>query len=211
MQHSSHLITALAVTALAVSAHPASAGCPNVDATAVVLVPDIISDTPPLPSGTTIIPVVSITNPPLSEIQQSIEDFLEGQYPYGWNLQAVIGNYGLWGYSPTDYGAVAIADTRDGTIVFAGHMVWAGTGDVAFPTADTHSIADSGTPAPPPIEISTFPNGAWAPWLGYGTIDDLTDKAVELLGFSAAPISFTRTQHAAITGYSATHTLPLSE
>jgi hypothetical protein len=63
---------------------------------------------------------------------------------------------------PVDFGGVGIVDSRDGTVVFAGTVIWMGRGVVNYPAESSHSWSfDPSNEASAPASLGIMSNCYW--------------------------------------------------
>ena len=106
-----------------------------------------------------IVPVGEVTNPSDAAMQAAVQALQPGSYLQ----QSGAGPFYHYWDSPSDYGACALVDGRDGRVVFAGTVIWSGSGVVNLPLASSHDWSfPGGDPAAAPEAIAYLDNPEWA-------------------------------------------------
>ena len=119
------------------------------------------------------------TFPPESEIYQSIMQVFSGEVNPAISPGELIGN--MWSWFGMQSSSQSLVDYRDGSVLFAGTVVWMGQGQIVFPSGSSHSWEVIGELAPEPITVATLENGAWGEGINEPTSKQLTSMAVEYL------------------------------
>ena len=171
----------IVIVALPVLLHPSSslAQCSDQDYIAVF----VLSGLEPgyLPMQTELLSVSQVgpsTFPPNSEISHSILQALGGNPNPVLVPIEIIGN--MWNWIGVQSSSQALVDQRDGSVLFAGTVAWAGAGEMKYPATSSHSWEFLlGNSAPEPISVATLGNSNWD---GMElTSEQLTSMAVEYL------------------------------
>ena len=135
-------------------------------------------------------PVEAATNPSNEEIYQNImATYQDTVNPaFGPGPQDTQGNLGYWsGVSGSSH--QTIVDLRDGTVLFAGTVIWMGSGHTIWPLTSSHvwSFVGGGL-AGAPSETNTFENNGWG---GFEpTTGDMTQMGLELVRSTDLMYSF---------------------
>jgi hypothetical protein len=113
------------------------------------------------------------------------------------------GHLRLYLSQPMDLGAVTLVDLRDGTVVFAAGVIWAGQGQTVLPDFSSHPWQwESGPPASLPQEQSLLANPFWddgslgsQPYLAQVALDHIRQTDVMRSYGSCAPYGVTTFLH----------------
>ncbi len=152
----------------------AHADCSDGEITATFLVSGIYEGTNIQIDVVDAAPLGPVTDPGEVEMIAAIQSVQPG---YAYQPAGSAGPFRLFWAEPMDFGACAVVDGRDGRVVFAGTVIWSGTGEVNLPTSDSHPWSSpGGEPAPAPVAILHVPSPYW--WDGYGTPEEFTDSAL---------------------------------
>jgi hypothetical protein len=153
----------------------AAAQCSDQDHVAIVVFADLWPDFAPEATTLAVTPVGPAVYPGEDQVRMILLHYfqtLQDVRPDG-----VAGN--LWSWWGHQGSAQALVDRRDGAVLFAGTVVWMGTGELLCPLVSTHPWAVvPAEPAPEPVSIATFGNGFWET---YTTVDELTATALAYL------------------------------
>jgi len=150
------------------------ADCSDGEITATFLVSGIYEGASIQIDVVDVVPLGPVTNPNEAEMIAAV-DAVQPGYTYAFVGSA--GPFRLFWAPPGDFGACALVDDRDGRVVFAGTVIWAGTGAVTLPAADSHPWSSpTVVPAPAPVAIAHVPSPYW--YDGYGTPEEFTDAAL---------------------------------
>ena len=154
-------------------------------------------------------PVLDIINPPDEQLLAAVNAVFENDpYRYSFRRIATASHCSFYVSSPGDFGAVAIVDSRTGEVVFAGSVVWAGTGSLRIPLTATHEIStSSGLPAAPPTRIDTIPALEW--YWEWPEPQQVTEDAVEFLRQTDLLRGFAACGDYSVVGFTYTPTIGL--
>ncbi len=192
---------------LAMNPSSSHAQCSDEDYVAVFVLSGLDPDYAPLQ-----IEIMSVsqvgpnTYPPESEILQNVWDAFGYQVTAYQMPSELIGNMWSWTGSGGDISSQALVDQRDGSVLFAGKIVWMGTGYIYRPTSSSHPWELlTGDLAPEPISVGTFVNWYWEGT--QLTSEQLTSMAVELLRTTDVIHSFGDCGDYSVTGWVHTPTV----
>lgn len=172
------IVSALLLCLAAISA-TANAQCPSNEMTAVFIVSGIYPGTNLQLETLAVSPLGEVTTPSDSEIIASIMQVQPMQF---YSRLEQVGSLFQYYASAADAGGVALVDSRDGAIPFAGTVIWMGRGDVTVPAESSHSWSlIPGTFGPAPAGIGLMSNHDWPSGEQYGTPDQITASALTLL------------------------------
>ena len=95
--------------------------------------------------------------------EQQLLDAINAVQPGDYYLQVgLVGPLYHYFNEPMDFGGVAIIDSRDGVVTFAGTVVYMGVGEPSFPVVSTHNWnALAGSLAAPPDSLGVMNNLFW--------------------------------------------------
>lgn len=159
---------------------PASAQCSEQDHVAVFILdgldPGFVSLQTELLAVT---PVGPVTYPPEEDVYRNIMAVLGDQANPSLAPAQLVGN--MWSWIGLQSSSQSLVDRRDGAVLFAGSVIWAGQGQMLCPTGSTHEWEiPGGEPAPAPATTAVLDNDSWI-GPGVPTVDELTALAVEHL------------------------------
>nr|MEE4267942.1 hypothetical protein [Candidatus Krumholzibacteria bacterium] len=177
----------LLVTTLAFSL-PTSvlAECSEADHVAVFLIRGIDAGSSQALERVSVAPVGDVTYPSDADIYTAIMSIFQEAVNPAISAGPVLGNLCLWqGVSGSDH--QTIVDLRDGQVLFAGTVIWMGSGAVFRPEDSSHSWSMAGGEAAPgPAQTGLFANGYW---------DGMTPTAAEVFAQGLELIRGTDVMH----------------
>ncbi len=181
---------ALWMIVLATCGQPVSvaAQCADPPAVAVFVLGGLIPGFEDLQVQTLAVRTVSApTYPSEADIAAGIMTAFAGEVNPSLGVAATAGDLAAW--TGLQSSSQALADRRDGAVLFAGSVVWAGEGHIYVPAASTHDWATAGQTAPAPASLDVFPNAEWE-GLGGMASADLAALAAALLRTTDVAASF---------------------
>ena len=120
-----------------------------------------------------------VTYPPEQDVYRGIMAVLGDQANPSLAPAELAGN--MWSWIGLQSSSQSLVDRRDGAVLFAGSVIWAGQGQMLCPTGSTHEWGFlGGEPAPAPATVAVLDNDYWdGP--GVPPVEELTARAVEHL------------------------------
>lgn len=167
-------------------AGPVIADCSDGEMTAVFIVSGIYPGTDLQLDLLTVFPVGETTYP---TDEQMISSILSIQPGYNYQQTELVGPFYQYFQHPGDFGAVAIVDSRNGAVDFAGTVVWMGEGSVNAPSVSTFDWSfPSVNPASEPQSVEVMDNPYWNESLS--TPEEVTDSTLAYLRQTDVLLSF---------------------
>jgi hypothetical protein len=182
---------------------PARADCSDGEITATFLVSGVYEGSVRI-DVLDAVPLGPVTDPSEAEMIAAIAAVLPG---YDFSLTESVGHFRLFWAPVLDFGACAIVDARDGRVVFAGTVIWSGTGGVALPVVDSHPWSDLGTLATPPDAIAYIASEFW--YDGYLPYAEFVDAALQVVRATDVLHSFADCDAYTVTAFIYTPTVGL--
>jgi hypothetical protein len=173
--HCRGLLLTAAILAVGGFGARAAAQCSDQDHVAIVVFADLWPDFTPEVTTLAVTPVGPAVYPDEDQVRMILLDYFE-------TLQDVVpgdaaGNLWSW-WGLLDFSAQALVDRRDGAVLFAGTVVWMGTGYLLYPLVSTHDWAVvPAEPAPEPASTATYDNSFWEDPF-YPAVGELTAAAL---------------------------------